>query len=163
MNVPLRQLQYWSSAQQQWITAAGTRTVYAGDADALSGLPLRARVSIPSSGSITCDDTQLSAAMVQGNVLVPPGAWCDMVDTSVAGSVLVTGTGLRIDNSTISGSVIAAGVRDADDPLSAGANVICGTTIGGNLVVGGGPRSAPWKLGLCGANTVKGHVIGRNG
>ena len=31
------------------------------------------------------------------------------------------------------------------------------------MVVGGGPRSAPWKLGLCGANTVKGHVIGRNG
>ncbi len=160
MNVPLRQLQYWSSARQQWITAAGTRTVYAGDADALSGLPLRARVSVPSSSTITCDDTQLSAAMVQGNVVVPPGAWCDMVDTSVAGSVLVSGTGLRIANSTISGNVIAVGVRDADDPLSSGANVVCGTTIGGNLVVGGSPWSAPWKLGLCGANTVKGHVIG---
>jgi len=160
MNVPLRQLQYWSSARQQWITAAGTRTVYAGDADALSGLPLRARVSVPSSSTITCDDTQLSAAMVQGNVVVPPGAWCDMVDTSVAGSVLVSGTGLRIANSTISGNVIAAGVRDADDLLSSGANVVCGTTIGGNLVVGGSPWSAPWKLGLCGANTVKGHVIG---
>jgi beta-glucosidase len=161
MSVPLRQLQYWSSAKQQWITAAGTRTVYAGDADALSSLPLRAQVSIPAASSITCDDTQLSAAMVQGNVVVPPGAWCDMVDTSVAGSVLAGGTGLRIDNSTISGNVIAVGVRDADDPLSSGANVVCGTTIGGNLVVGGGPRSAPWKLGLCGANTVKGHVIGR--
>jgi beta-glucosidase len=163
MNVPLRQLQYWSSAQQKWITAPGTRTVYAGDADSLSGLPLQARVTIPSSNTITCDDTQLSAVMVPGNVIVPPGAWCDMIDASVAGNVVVAGgTGVRIAGSTIGGSVIAAGLRQADDPLSSGANVVCGTTVGGNLVVAGNSRSAPWKLGLCGANTVKGHVISGN-
>src|SRR5262249_44934023 len=36
MNVPLRQLQYWSAAKQQWITAAGSRTVYVGTADSLA-------------------------------------------------------------------------------------------------------------------------------
>lgn len=73
MHVPLRQLQYWSSDKQQWITAPGSRTVYAGDADSLSSLPLRAPVTIPASGNITCENEQLSAAMVQGNLTVPPG------------------------------------------------------------------------------------------
>ena len=85
--------------------------------------------------------------MVQGNVLVPPGAWCDMVDTSVAGSVLVTGTGLRIANSTISGNLIAAGVRDADDPLSSGANVSA-TPPSAATSSSAAARSAPWNLGL---------------
>ena len=57
MHVPLRQLQYWSSASQQWITASGSRTVYVGDADSLAGLPLQARVTIPSAGTITCDNS----------------------------------------------------------------------------------------------------------
>ena len=39
MHVPLRQLQYWSAGQQQWLTATGSRTVYVGDADSLSSLP----------------------------------------------------------------------------------------------------------------------------
>jgi hypothetical protein len=98
---------------------------------------------------------------VQGNVVVPRGSWCDLVDTSIAGSLLIEGTGVRVADSTIGGSVVAVGVRDADDPLSSGANVVCNTTVGGNLVVTGA-RGAPWKLGLCGPNTVKGHVIGGN-
>ncbi len=48
------------------------RTVYAGDADSLASLPLRASVTIPSSSNITCDNEQLSAVMVQGNLTVPP-------------------------------------------------------------------------------------------
>ena len=96
MHVPLRQLQYWSSASQKWITAAGRRTVYVGTADSLADLPLHAQVTIPSSATITCDDSQLSAVQVQGDVVVPPGAWCDVIDSSVAGSVLVSGTGVRI-------------------------------------------------------------------
>ncbi len=158
MQVPLRQLQYWSSAKQQWITAGGTRTVYAGDADALASLPLRAQLTIPASGSVTCADEQLSAVMVQGNVTVPRGAWCDLVDTSVAGNVLVGGTGVRIAGSTIKGSLVALGVRAAADPLSSGANVICNTTVGGSVIVRGSSRSAPWNLGLCGPNTIGGSV-----
>jgi beta-glucosidase len=30
IHVPLRQLQYWSTAQQQWVTPAGTRTIWVG-------------------------------------------------------------------------------------------------------------------------------------
>jgi beta-glucosidase len=158
MTVPLRQLQYWSAGKQQWITAAGSRTVYAGDADATSSLPLRATVSIPATGSISCDNEQLSAAMVQGNLTVPNGAWCDLVDTSVAGNLLVSGSGVRIAGSTIGGSLVISNVRAADDPLSSGANVVCNSTINGNLVLHGSSRSAPWNLGLCGGNTVKGSV-----
>jgi beta-glucosidase len=156
MNVPLRQLQYWSAATQQWITAAGSRAVYVGTADSLASLPLQTQVTIPSSSTITCDDTQLSAVQVRGNVVVPPGAWCDMIDSSVAGSVIAAGsTGLRIANSVIGGSLVAAGVHRASDPLSSGANVVCGTTIGGDLTIDGAAAAA-WNLGQCGANTVKG-------
>ena len=96
--------------------------------------------------------------MVQGNVTVPRGAWCDLVDTSVAGNVLVGGTGVRIAGSTIKGSLVALGVRAAADPLSSGANVICNTTVGGSVIVRGSSRSAPWNLGLCGPNTIDGSV-----
>jgi beta-glucosidase len=158
MNVPLRQLQYWSSAQQQWRTASGSRTVYAGDADSLSSLPLQARVTIPSSSNVTCANEQLSAVMVQGSLTVPQGAWCDLVDTSVAGNVQVNGTGVRIAGSTISGNLQIGSVRDAADPLSSGADVVCNTTVDGSLTVQGSAHAAPWSLGLCGGNTVKGNL-----
>ncbi len=156
MNIPLRQLQYWSAARQQWLTAAGTRTVYVGDADSLSRLPLRATVTIPSSGNVSCEDEQLSAAMVQGNVTVPPGDWCDLIDTSVAGSLLVNGTGIRVAGSTIDGNIVIGNARGAADPLSSGVNVVCNTTVRGRIFSRGGSRSAPWNLGLCGKNTVQG-------
>ena len=157
MHVPLRQLQYWSSASQQWITAAGRRTVYAGDADALSSLPLRATVTIPSSGSITCDDTQLSAVMVQGNVLVPAG--CLVRHGRQLGGGQRAGQRDRPADRQLHDRRQPGRRRRPrrDDPLSSGANVVCGTTIGGNLVVRSGGRGlAPWNLGQCGANTVKG-------
>jgi beta-glucosidase len=165
VNVPVRQLQYWDPVSQKWITATGSRTVYVGTADSLASLPLQARVTIVS-GSITCDDTQLSAVQVQGSVLVPPGAWCDMIDSSVTGSVIaVASTGLRIVNSAIGGSMVATGIHGADDPLSSGANVVCGSTIGGDLAIAGSAKSSPWSLGQCGANTVKGKtkVTGNTG
>jgi beta-glucosidase len=158
MSVPLRQLQYWSDHQQQWVTAAGSRTVYVGDADSLSSLPLHATVSIPPSGNVSCVNEQLSAVMVQGNVTVPPGAWCDLIDTSVAGSLLVSGTGVRIAGSTIGGDLDIGHVRDAADPLSSGTNVVCNTTVRGSIVVLGSSSSAPWSLGLCGGNTVRGNI-----
>ena len=158
MSVPLRQLQYWSSAQQQWLTATGRRTVYVGDADSPSSLPLQATVTIPPSGNVSCDDQQLSAVMVQGNLSVPPGAWCDLIDTSVAGKFEVDGTGIRIAGSTINGNLDIGNVRSAADPLSSGTNVVCNTTIKGNVVVHGSARSAPWSFGLCGANTIDGSL-----
>jgi beta-glucosidase len=158
MNIPLRQLQYWSSDRQQWLTASGSRTVYAGDADSLSSLPLQAKLTIPASDNITCNNAQLSAAMVAGNVTVPSGAWCDLIDTSIAGNLQVSGTGVRIAGSTIKGNLVIGGVRAAADPLSAGANVVCNTTVDGNVVVTGSNRSASWNLGSCGGNTVQGNV-----
>ena len=96
--------------------------------------------------------------MVAGNVVVPPGSWCDLVDTSIAGNLLVQGTGVRVTGSTISGNLVASGVRAADDPLSSGTNVVCNTTVGGSLLIGGSPAATAWNLGLCGENTVKGKV-----
>jgi beta-glucosidase len=158
MSVPLRQLQYWSSAQQQWLTASGSRTVYVGDADSLSSLPLQASVTIPGTDNITCANEQLSAVMVQGSVTVPPGSWCDLIDTSIAGDLQVSGTGIRVAGSTINGDLDISGVRDAADPLSSGADVVCNTTIHGNVILRGSSRSAPWNFGLCGGNTIGGNV-----
>ncbi len=158
MNVPLRQLQYWSSAQQQWLTATGRRAVYVGDADSPASLTLQATVTIPSSNNVTCDDQQLSAVMVPGNVTVPRGAWCDLIDTSVAGNLQVNGSGIRIAGSTIKGNLDIGDVRDAADPLSSGTNVVCNTTVNGNVSLEGSSHSAPWNLGLCGSNTIKGNV-----
>ena len=81
-----------------------------------------------------------------------------MIDTSVAGDVLVSGTGVRIAGSTIGGSLVAIGVRSADDPLSAGVNVVCNTTVHGNLVIAGSGSAASWNLGQCGGNTVDGNL-----
>jgi len=156
MHVPLRQLQYWSSDQQKWLVAAGTRTVYLGDADSPSSLPLQATVDVPASGNVTCSNEQLSAAVVQGNLLVPPGAWCDVVDTSVSGNLIVNGTGVRVVGSTIGGNLVGTTVPAATDPLSSGANVVCNTTVDGNLITTSSGNSALWSLGSCGANTVKG-------
>ena len=158
MSVPLRQLQYWSSAQQQWLIASGRRTVYVGDADTLSSLPLRATVTIPPSGTVSCDDQQLSAVMVAGDVIVPQGAWCDLIDASVTGDLKVDGTGIRVAGSTINGNLDVTNVQAATDPLSSGTNVVCNTTIKGNVVVHGSARSAPWNLGLCGANAIDGSL-----
>jgi hypothetical protein len=38
-------------------------------------------------------------------------------------------------------------------------NVICNTTIRGNLVIGRSGHGAPWDLGQCGPNTIRGHVV----
>ena len=158
MDVPLRQLQYWSSGTQQWLTATGSRTVYVGTADSLASLPLRATVTIPANGDLTCNDQQLSAVMVRGDLIVPPGSWCDVVDTSVTGDLVVGGTGFRIAGSTIGGNLVVSNVRRASDPLSSGTNVVCNTTVNGQLVVRNGAGAAPLNLGQCGANTVKGNT-----
>lgn len=159
MHVPLRQLQYWSSARQRWLTAAGSRTVYVGDADSPSSLPLRVALTIPASGNLTCDDEQLSAVMVQGDLIVPPGSWCDLIASSVAGNLIdAAGSGVRIAGSAIGGNALISGIAGAADPLSSGANVVCDTTVDGNLLIVGSAATAPWNLGQCGANTVRGRL-----
>ena len=41
-----RSFQYWSEPRQQWVTDAGSRTVFVGEADALPLLPLSAPVTV---------------------------------------------------------------------------------------------------------------------
>jgi beta-glucosidase len=158
LEVPLRQLQYWSTSDQKWLVASGRRTVYVGDADATGSLPLQTTVGIPSHDDVTCVDQQLSATMVSGQLTVPRGAWCDLIDVSVARNLVISGTGARVAGSKIGGNVFVFGTHGADDPLSAGTNVICNTTIRGDLVVGRTGQSAPWNFGQCGPNTIRGHV-----
>jgi hypothetical protein len=81
-----------------------------------------------------------------------------VVDTSVAGDLVVGGTGFRIAGSTIGGNLVVSNVRRATDPLSSGTNVVCNTTVNGQLVVHNGAGAAPLNLGQCGANTVKGNT-----
>jgi beta-glucosidase len=40
INLDERSFQYWSEPSQQWITNFGSRTIYVGDADEPSSLPL---------------------------------------------------------------------------------------------------------------------------
>jgi beta-glucosidase len=159
LEVPLRQLQYWSATDQKWLMASGRRTVYVGDADASARLVLQASVDIPSRSDVRCVDQQLSATMVSGQLTVPRGAWCDLVDVSVGRGLSISGTGVRVAGSTIGGNVDISGVSGAADPLSAGTNIICNTTIGGDLVIGRSGRASMWNLGQCGPNTIHGNVI----
>ena len=46
--------------------------------------------------------------------------------------------------------------------MSSGANVICNSTIGGNLQVQNSASSAPWRLGGCGPNSVGGNLQFQN-
>ncbi|MBV9943998.1 MAG: glycoside hydrolase family 3 C-terminal domain-containing protein, partial [Solirubrobacterales bacterium] len=159
LEAPLRQLQYWSAADQQWRVASGRRTVYVGDSDAPSRLPLQASVDIPGRADVTCANEQLNATMISGRLTVPSGAWCDLVDVSVARDLVVAGSGLRLAGSTIDGNVIISGTQRAADPLSAGTNVVCNTTIGGDLVIAQSSSSAPWNIGQCGANSIRGNLL----
>jgi len=40
ITLDARSFQYWDQVHQQWTTATGTRTIWVGDGDALSHLPL---------------------------------------------------------------------------------------------------------------------------
>ena len=44
IELDARSFQYWSEPRQQWITNYGSRTIFAGDADELSSLPLSATI-----------------------------------------------------------------------------------------------------------------------
>ena len=87
-------------------------------------------------GNLTCSNLQLNGTTVNGNLTVAPGRWCDLVDVTVNGNLQVQGgSGLRLTGSTVHGNVQAQGMTGAADPLSPGANVICDSTIDGNLQI----------------------------
>ena len=173
LHVALRQLQYWSSARQQWLLAPGDRTIWVGGADATgapsgdpgasTSLPLQTAVDVGDPSATTplvCDDEQLSAVAVTGNVVVLRGDWCDVIATTVTGSFIIRpgSRGLRMDGSTIDGNLRATGAVRAADPLSSGEDVVCNTTVKGKISILGSGRTAPWNLGLCGGDTVGGSV-----
>jgi hypothetical protein len=140
------------------------RPVSVGDADAPANLPLHATLGGGSS-NITCSNEQLNATTIYGNLTVPKGAWCDLVRVTVNGNVLLRQTaGVRLAGSAVNGNVQVDNTSDASDAMSSGANVICNTTIGGNLLVQGSASGSPWHLGSCGTTTVNGNVLfNRNG
>ena len=111
-------------------------------------------------GNITCSNEQLNATTINGNLTVPKGSWCDLVDVTVNGNVQVTsGSGVRLAGSTVTGNLqltdtAGAGGRDelgrerrsatprstatcrsrAAPPARRGTSAPAGpTTVGGNL------------------------------
>jgi hypothetical protein len=153
LHIPARQLSYWSEAKQQWVLDSGGRSLWVGDADQPSSLPLKATL-LGANGNVTCSNGQLNATTIAGNLTVPKGSWCDLVDVTVTGNVqLQNGTGVRIANSQINGNLQFQNTTGAGDLLSSGANVICNTKVTGNVQIQGSSAGAPWRLGGCGPNT----------
>ena len=76
-------------------------------------------------------------------MIVPGGAWCDVIDTTVTGNLVMSrgSAGVRIAGSTVDGNLVATGTTQAADPLSAGYDVLCNTTVKGDVTIRG-------KLGL---------------
>ena len=75
--------------------------------------------------------SKLSATLVIGDLIVPNGEWCDVIDTTVAGDLIVSGgnAGLRVAGSMIDGNLTATRAAAAADPLSSGADVVCNTVV----------------------------------
>jgi hypothetical protein len=112
-----------------------------------------------SNGNMTCSNLQLNGITVSGNLTVAPGTWCDLVGVTVNGNLSVQGGGgLRVTGSTVRGNVQAQGVTGASDPLGSGVNVICDSTIDGNLQIQSSGSSSPWQIGGCGPVTVSGNL-----
>ena len=163
LHIPARQLSYWSQQAQKWILDAGGRQVLVGDADALSNLPLSSTLGGPQHGwshdATICADEQINATVVNGDLTVPNGSWCDLVDVTVRGDLeLDHTTGARILGVTVDGDLNAKNATGTADPLSSGSNVICNTTVHGNLEVQNSHGGVGWNIGGCGANTVDGNL-----
>lgn len=157
LHVDRRAVSYWSEAKQKWILDADGRTIYVGDADAADHLPLQTTIRAAKKGAeVTCSDEQINAATIEGDLTVGKGDWCDLVDVTVDGDVRVHNTrGIRLERVVVAGDVKIEDVDAAADPLSAGANVICGTTIGGRLQIHGSHQNTPWRIGTCGPNIIR--------
>ena len=162
LHVPARQLSYWSQHAQKWILDAGGRQVLVGDADALSHLPLRSTLDGQHGWghqATICANEQINATVIRGDLRVPNGAWCDLVDVTVQGDLELDHTaGARILGVTVYGDLKAKNATGTADPLSAGSNVICNTTVHGNLEVQNSHGGVGWNIGGCGANTIDGNL-----
>jgi beta-glucosidase len=162
LHVDARQLSYWSEASQQWVLDPGGRNIWVGDADAAANLPLNATLKAVGK-NITCSNQQLNATTIDGNLVVASGAWCDLVRVKVNGNLLAQqARGIRLVGSFVKGNVIAGRVSGAADLMSSGANVICNSTIGGNLQVQNSASGAPWRVGACGPTSVGGNFQFQN-
>ncbi len=58
----------------------------------------------------------------------------------------------------MNGNLQANNVSGSGDPMSSGANVICNTTVKGNLQVHGSDSDSPWHIGACGPDSVGGNL-----
>jgi len=159
LHVDRRALSYWSEAKQAWILDADGRTISVGDADAVSHLPLQKTLHAPDKGDVTCSNEQINAAVIDGNLNVEQGDWCDLVAVTVNGDLHVDKTsGVRLENVDVAGNAEVNHAEGEADPLSAGTNVICSSTFGHDLVIHDSSAAASWTIGSCGPNTV-GHDL----
>ena len=162
LHIPSRQLSYWSEATQQWVLESGGRAVWVGDADLPANLPLQGTLQAGNE-NVTCENEQLNATTIAGDLTVEKGAWCDLVRVTVNGNLQVQkGGGIRVTGGTVKGNLQVINVDGAGDPMSSGANVICNTTVGGDLQIQNSSTNAPWRLGGCGPNTVGGNLHFQN-
>jgi len=158
LHVPARQLSYWDEKTQQWVLDSGGRSLWVGDADLPSSLPLKATLA-GANGNITCSNDQLNATSINGNLTVPKGAWCDLVDVTVNGNLQVqNGGGIRLAGSTVTGNVQFTNTGAAADAMSSGANVVCNTKVNGNLQIVNSDTGSPWTIGGCGPNSIGGNL-----
>lgn len=166
IQVPARQLEYWSDAQQRWMSTTGTRTVWVGTGDSPSTLPLHTKIGSQANGNMVCQNTAINATVINGDLTVPDGSWCDLVSVTVNGSVKVSGSsGLRIRSTAIRGDLTITGSAQAADPNSAGSDTVCASTIGGDVKITGSGRPVVWSLGGCGdggGNQIAGSVTFNN-
>ncbi len=159
LEVSPQSLEYWSSSEQQWVPDTGTLSVYVGDADELSHLPLQTTISESPAQSVACTNEQIDTTTIAGNLLVPNGDWCDLVDVTVDGSIIGNGiTGLRLLGSTVKGDVDISQSEAATDPLSEGSNTIGGTTVDGNLTISGSSPVSSWSIGTVNPDVVEGNM-----
>ena len=88
-----------------------------------SGPGARAASETPS--NVTCHSGDIITGFY-GNVTVPPGNYCELLQAIVEGSVTANGAKqLGVDNSTITGNISVNSVTDN--------GWICGSRIGGNI------------------------------
>ena len=159
LHVNRRALSYWSEAKQQWILDGNGRTFYVGDADQMSSLPLQATLTAKDKQDVTCADEQINAAAIDGDLIVEKGDWCDLVEVTIGGNLRIDGaTGVRLRNVDVAHDADIGKTQGAGDLLSAGTNLVCGSTFGHDLVIHDSETNAPWSIGACGPNKI-GHDL----
>ena len=120
------------------------------------------------SGNVTCAGDTYNDTSIGGNVTVPSGSTCTLVDAQVDGNVQVRSGGTLIDNaSTIHGNLQANGAAglEVQGGIISGnfqvngttgrpaiadastANDLCGAKVGGNVQVQSNSAQSPFDIG----------------